>query len=54
MVNRWKARLQNPVALALQGFALGALLFFTVHPLSGSEPASSPVTGESVLSTLQV
>ena len=50
----WKS-LQSPFALTLQGFAIGAFLFFTVHPLSAvSQPAENPPAAESVLSGLEV
>jgi hypothetical protein len=29
-----RERLKSPTALALQGFLVGAFLFFTVHPLA--------------------
>lgn len=32
-------KLGNPVALVVQGFALGAALFFATHPGSGDELA---------------
>lgn len=46
-------KLQNPVALALQGFIAGGILFFTLQPLAADrEPAST--SGGSVLETLQI
>jgi hypothetical protein len=50
----WKS-LQSPFALILQGFAIGALLFFTVHPLAAvSQQADPPPAAtESVLSGLE-
>ena len=44
----WK-RLQNPVALAGQGFILGAILFFATPDTA---PTPAPETG-SILSTLE-
>ena len=46
-------KLQSPFALVVQGFLMGAFLFFAVQPLTGTEPAPPPA-GESVLSDLQV
>jgi len=33
--------LGNPMALVAQGFALGAILFFSTHPETGREIADS-------------
>lgn len=47
----WKM-LQNPVALVLQGFAVGGFLFLVAHPIgTGERPIVEP-TGPSVLSSL--
>ena len=47
--------LQSPVALVVQGFVAGGILFFTLQPLAKSErEAPTPLQGESVLSTLQI
>ena len=49
---RLSKKLQNPVALALQGFVAGGVLFFTLQPLQGDrEPPQT--SGGSVLETLQ-
>lgn len=37
-------RLKSPVALALQGFVAGALLFFTLHPLAPGKADEPPPT----------
>jgi hypothetical protein len=50
-MNVWK-KLQSPVALTFQGFFVGALLFFTVHPLAPSEQPPAPPAGESILADL--
>jgi hypothetical protein len=47
-------KLQNPVALALQGFVAGGILFFTLQPLQASEREAPLTTGGSVLDTLRV
>ena len=39
---RLSERLKSPVGLALQGFALGALLFFTVHPFAPNQADAAP------------
>ena len=41
--------LQNPFALTLQGFAIGALLILAGNPLAASESASDRPAAESVL-----
>ena len=48
-------KLQNPIAMALQGFVAGGILFFTLQPLAGAdrEPPSTLGSG-SVIETLQV
>jgi hypothetical protein len=47
-------RLQSPLALVLQGFAAGALLFFGLQPSGGSAPAPAPPASDgSVLDSLQ-
>lgn len=51
MMNFWKT-LQNPFALALQGFAIGACLFLAGNPLAGNEGANEQPAAESVLSTI--
>ena len=43
----WK-RLENPLALVVQGFLAGGILFFTLHPFA--EPA--PVMSDPSRSTL--
>mgnify|MGYP003577211036 CR=1 FL=1 len=44
--------LQNPVALVLQGFAVGGFLFLVAKPIGdGERPIAEPV-GPSVLSSL--
>ena len=48
----WK-RLQNPFALVAEGFLLGALLFFTLHPFAEAAPVAASDSG-SLLSNLQV
>ena len=48
----WK-RLQNPFALVAEGFLLGAILFFTLHPFAEAAPVA-PSSGGSLLSNLQV
>ena len=48
-------KLQSPVALVLEGFVAGGILFFTLQPLERAQreaPADAPA--ESVLSTLEV
>lgn len=47
--------LQSPVALILQGFVAGGILFFTLQPLANADREPSSATGGgSVISTLQV
>ena len=49
------SKLQSPVALILQGFVAGALLFFAFGPIGGGGRApASTVGGGSVLATLQM
>jgi hypothetical protein len=46
-------RLENPMALVVEGFAAGCILIFTLDPLG--QPAPAPTGGGgSVLSTVQV
>lgn len=52
-MNLWN-KLQSPVALILQGFLLGALLFFTLQPAAGADRSPRQTTGGSVLATLQM
>jgi len=47
-------KLKNPVALALQGFIAGGILFFTLQPLEGANREPAGTSGGSVLETLQV
>lgn len=47
-------KLKNPVALALQGFVAGGILFFTLQPLASADREPAGTTGGSVLETLQV
>ena len=47
--------LQSPVALIVEGFVAGGILFFTLQPLERAQrEAPAPAPAESVLSTLQV
>jgi hypothetical protein len=47
--------LQSPVALVVQGFVAGGILFFTLQPIARADrEAPAPVAGESVLATLEV
>ena len=48
----WKT-LQSPFALLVQGFAVGAFLFFAVHPLAGGQRSPEVPAAESVLSGLE-
>jgi hypothetical protein len=41
-------KLKSPVGLALQGFGLGALLFFTVHPFAPRQADTSPAQSGTV------
>ncbi len=52
MKTHFGKKLQSPLALTLQGFLAGALLFFTVHPLAVTETAPPPPAGPSVLADL--
>ena len=52
-MNVW-SKLQSPIALALQGFVAGGILFFTLQPLAGADREPPSTSGGSVLSTLQV
>ncbi|HEV2865957.1 MAG TPA: hypothetical protein VGX37_05540 [Allosphingosinicella sp.] len=49
----FRHKLQSPFALALQGFVVGAFLFFVLHPLASTGPAPARAAGESVLADLQ-
>ncbi|MGZ8311433.1 MAG: hypothetical protein ACXWUP_10375 [Allosphingosinicella sp.] len=51
-MKNWKF-LQNPIAMTLQGFAVGTFLFFTVQPLSGGQSSPNGPATESVLSGLE-
>ena len=52
---RLSKTLQSPVALVVQGFVAGGILFFTLQPIAQAErEAPAPAQTESVLSTLQV
>jgi hypothetical protein len=47
--------LKNPVALMVQGFAVGAFLFIVANPVAPLDVAPTPQpAGESILSTLEV
>jgi hypothetical protein len=48
----WKM-LQNPIALVVQGFAVGAFLLIVANPLASLDRAPPQPTGESILSTLE-
>ena len=48
----WKM-LQNPIALVVQGFAVGGFLLVVSNPLAGFEREPTEPTGESILSTLE-
>jgi hypothetical protein len=48
------SKLKNPIALALQGFVAGGILFFTLQPLAASDREPPSTSGGSVLETLQV
>ena len=51
----WSKKLQSPVALVVQGFVAGGILFFTLQPIAKAErEAATPSNEPSVLSTLQV
>ena len=47
------SKLQSPVALVLQGFVAGGILFFTLNPVGGAERQPSTIGESSVLETLQ-
>jgi hypothetical protein len=47
------SKLQSPVALILQGFVAGGILFFTLNPPAGVERPPSTIGESSVLDTLQ-
>ena len=52
---RLSKTLQSPVALVVQGFVAGGILFFTLQPIAKVErEAPAPAQTESVLATLQV
>lgn len=43
-------RLRSPAGLVVQGFAAGAFLFFTLHPLkSGEAPDPAPTGGVAIV-----
>ena len=46
-------KLQSPGALVLQGFLVGAVVFFTLQPLSGADTAPPSPGAGSVLSDIQ-
>jgi len=47
-------RLKSPTGLVVQGFAAGALLFFTLHPLRpGDSPESAPTGGVAIVAVEQ-
>ena len=48
----WKM-LQNPIALVVQGFAVGGLLFIVANPLASLDRDPVQPAGESILSTLE-
>ena len=52
-MNLW-SKLQSPIALALQGFVAGGILFFTLQPVAGADREPASTTGGSVLETLRV
>lgn len=45
--------LRNPIALALQGFAGGALLVLAVHPYAGHDASAPQPEAGSVLETMR-
>lgn len=47
------SKLQSPVALVLQGFVAGGILFFTLNPVAGTERQPRTIGEGSVLETLQ-
>ena len=49
---RLRKRLQSPIALVVEGFLLGTLIFFFFHPLAETAPVPS-AGGASLLSSLQ-
>ena len=50
----WK-KMDSPLALIVQGFAAGAILFFTLQPLAGADRQPPSAAGEgSVLEGLQI
>lgn len=47
---RLRDKLGSPTGLIVQGFAAGALLFFTVHPLKpGEAPTAAPAGGVAIV-----
>ena len=43
-------KLRSPTGLIVQGFALGAFLFFTLHPLrSAGHPGTAPSGGIAIV-----
>ena len=49
----WKM-LQNPIALVVQGFAVGGFLLIVANPLASFDRDPAQPAGESILSTLEV
>ena len=49
-------KMDSPMALVVQGFVAGAVLFFTLQPLAGAdrEPPSAAAGEGSVLESLQI
>lgn len=50
---KFSNKLQSPAALVAQGFLVGALVFFTLQPLSGADTAPPPPAMESVLADIE-
>ena len=46
-------KLQSPTLLVLQGFIAGAVVFFTLQPLSGAETPPPTAAAPSVLADIQ-
>ena len=50
----WK-KMESPLALVVQGFVAGAVLFFTLQPIAGADREPPNTAGEgSVLESLQI
>ena len=48
-------KMDSPMALVVQGFVAGAVLFFTLQPLAGADREPPSAAGEgSVLESLQI